>query len=144
MDRDRLIATLRQIKSLIDRTIEEIEQEGSKSKRLPVPRRGRRAKVAEISFSTNLLAFMKQHARGLSGDQKFTLLLARLVEGNTSQQVPVADLKKRWNRMKVVLRGRFNAAYANRAKANGWVDTPKHGVYTLSASWKEALNKANE
>jgi hypothetical protein len=85
---------------------------------------------------------MKKHARGVRSPQKFTLLLAHLAKGNVAQQVPSGELKNQWNKMKVVLGGKFNSAYANRAKANGWVDTPKHGVYTLAASWREAL--ANE
>lgn len=109
------------------------------------PRTGpRRIKAAvDPSFDLNPLAFMKRYGAGLSGPEKFTLLLARLTAGDTSKDIAIAELRKQWNKMKSVMEGRFNPAYANRAKANGWVDTQKQGIYVLCASWKEALGKAN-
>lgn len=84
---------------------------------------------------------MKKTSRGLSGPQKFTLLLAHLGDGNVSKEISSAELEKQWNKMKVVLGGKFNGAYGNRAKANGWVDAPKHGTYVLSNTWESALGK---
>lgn len=91
-----------------------------------------------MDFSLNPLAFMRRYARALQGPQKFTVLVARLAKGRVSDGVPFAEVKKHWNKMKGVL-GKFNPAYANRAKANGWVDPSKHGVCALSSSWKEVL-----
>ena len=100
--------------------------------------------AAHLSFNTNRLAFMKKYAQGLSGHQKFTLLLSHLAKGSISQQVASAEVEKHWNKMKLILGGKYYAAYAIRAKAEGWVDTPKHGLYTLSTLWKDALTKEHD
>ena len=143
MAKDKLIATLQQINALVDDAIAEHVGPGRGAKKSSIRRATRPVKLKEPSFNTNLLAYMKQHARGLPGHNKFTLLLARLVKGSVSKEVSSSELERQWNKMKVIVGGKFNGAYANRAKANGWVDTPKHGTYTLSDSWKEALKQIN-
>lgn len=107
-----------------------------KSKGRSVPRP---SAPTRLSFDLNLRAFMKRYTSGLQGDQKFTLLLARLAKGDTSKRVTFDEIRSQWNRMKTVMGGKFNAAYSNRAKEHGWVDVPKRGEYVLSAQWKEAL-----
>lgn len=144
MDQGKLISILQQIRDLVDEGMDELGRRDSQNKKSAAPRVKRSLKATRLSFTTNVLAFMKKHTRGLSGHQKFTLLLGRLAKGSVLQRVPSAEVEKHWNKMKVVLGGKFNRAYANRAKAEGWVDTPKHGLYTLSPSWKEALTKDNE
>ncbi len=141
MNRAKLLATLLQIKTLTHEAMKEVEigPRGGKSNAVTSAQPKPPVTAAHLSFSTNVLAFMNKHARGLKGPQKFTLLLARLAKGKTSQQVPRTQLKSHWNKMKVVLGGKFNPAHANRAKAKGWVDSPKHGLYTLSISWKDGL-----
>jgi hypothetical protein len=138
MGKTNLISALQQIKSLVDRALKDVDE---------TPRKGRKAlrpispvRPLGLSFSANVLAFMKRYAAGLSGPKKFTLLLAWMTKGNTSQEVASADIEKQWNKMKTVLGGKFNGAYANRAKANGWVDGPKFRIYTLCDSWKESLS----
>jgi hypothetical protein len=142
MAKEDLIATLRQIKALVDDAITKHVGHGREPKKPSEQRVAKSVKIAEPSFNMNLLAFMKQNAQGLSGPNKFTLLLAGVVKGSVSQEVSSSELKRQWNKMKVII-GKFNGAHANRAKANGWVDTPKHGIYTLSHSWKEALKRSN-
>jgi hypothetical protein len=93
-----------------------------------------------LSFSLNTLAFMKKHARSMSGSRKFTLLLAHLVQGKTGREILGDKITSTWNRMKSVLGGAYNAAHATRAKAEGWVDSPKRGHYALSNSWKEVTS----
>jgi hypothetical protein len=93
----------------------------------------------KLSFSLNTLAFMKKYARNMSGSRKFTLLLAHLAQENTGQEISGERIASTWNRMKQVLGGAYNAAHATRAKAEGWIDSPKRGHYALSASWKEAI-----
>ena len=137
MDQIKLVSILQKIGDLVDDALREIGERDGKSKST-IPAK-RPLKTAELSFDTNVLAFMKKHGRKLPGPQKFTLLLAHQVQGKPSEQIPFSDLQKQWNKMKGVLGGKFNPAFANRAKANGWVDTPKHGVYALTGSWKEAL-----
>jgi hypothetical protein len=93
-----------------------------------------------IDFDLPPRAFMKQRARHASGPKKFVLLLAHMTKGNTTANVQRVDVEKLWNRMTAILSGEFNGAYATRAKENGWVDTPRHGVYKLLPGWAKALN----
>lgn len=93
----------------------------------------------DLSFRLNPLAFMKRHAKGLNGSRKFALLLARLAGGEVGKEVPVEEITSTWNKMKSVLGSPYNGAHATRAKSEGWVDSPKKGVYALADSWKESL-----
>jgi hypothetical protein len=94
------------------------------------------ASKATINLSMPIRAFVKQHARDLSGAHKFALLVAYLSEGDTHEEVQMVDVEKQWNRMKPLLGGRFNLAYTTRAKDNGWVDSPKRGAYVILPGWK--------
>ena len=105
---------------------------------LSKPKR-KHAGSADLNFKLNLRAFVKAHSGGLSGPQKFTLLLARLTEGKVSRTIKRKDLQRAWNRMAGLMGTKFNGAYAIRAKDNGWVDTSKNGVYMLTDSWKHAF-----
>jgi hypothetical protein len=139
MDQDKLASALRQIKAVVDEALGEVGREERVSKKAAPRAAAASVSPTSVTFNMNVLAFMNRYARGLTGPQKFALLLARLVKGNISQQLPRAEVEKHWNKMKGVLGGKFNPAHANRAKAKGWVDTPKHGIYTLSDSWKKWL-----
>jgi hypothetical protein len=110
---------------------------GARIKGAATPKRS--VSTSSLSFSLNQRAFMKKHARLLSGSKKFTLLLAHSVKGKVGEVVSVEKLVSEWNRMKGVLGGAFNPAHATRAKENGWIDSPKKGAYALSTSWKEVL-----
>lgn len=139
MDQIKLISALQQIKAIVDEALGEVGRKKVTGK-TPTPHVGTPGvSLTSAAFNMNVLAFMNKYARGLKGPHKFALLLARLVKGSRSQQVSRADVERQWNKMKVVLGGKFNPAHANRAKAKGWVDSPKHGVYTLTSSWKECL-----
>ena len=96
--------------------------------------------TTKLSFSLNSRAFMNKYAKSMSGSRKFTLLLAHLVRGNTGQEISGERIASTWNRMKSVLGGAYNAAHATRAKAEGWIDSPKWGHYALSESWKEVTS----
>ena len=144
MEKDELISTLQQIRILTDECLAGLDTgkarraRSTKKATAPPPKRD-----MNLSFHLNPLAFVKQYGRGLRGPQKFTLLLARLSEGHISQEIARREIEKRWNKMKSVMGGRFNSAHANRAKANGWVDTKKHGVYVLASGWKEIFKDTN-
>jgi hypothetical protein len=97
----------------------------------------------KLNFELNLRAFVKIYSRGLTGPQKFTLILARMTEGKVSQTIKLEELERLWNRMAGLIGTNFNRAYANRAKDNGWVDTPKTGVYVLTNSWKQAIQNVS-
>lgn len=89
--------------------------------------------------SLNPRAFMKRYARGRSGPQKFTLLLACLAKGDSSREITFQRIRGQWHKMTSVI-GKFNPSHSIRAKDNGWVDTKKQGVYVLTPSWKEVLS----
>jgi hypothetical protein len=136
MTTDKMISALRQIQALVNEALREGPTEHSrKPAQQKVPRVG---SVAPMSFDTNILAFMKKHAKGLSGPKKFTLLLARMAKGSLSAQVPYKEIEAQWNNMTTVLGSECNPAHGNRAKAAGWVDWEK-GRWKLTAAWKEAL-----
>jgi hypothetical protein len=92
-----------------------------------------------IDFDLPPRAFMKRQTGDASGPKKFVLLLARVTKGNTTEKVPVLDVEKLWNKMTAILGGDFNRAYATRAKENGWVDSPQHGIYNLLPGWVKVL-----
>jgi hypothetical protein len=89
-------------------------------------------------FSLNPRAFMKKYGRSGTGPQKFTLLLARLANGDGSKEVAFETIRDQWDKMKGII-GKFNPAYSTRAKDEDWIDTKKQGVYVLRPSWKEAI-----
>jgi hypothetical protein len=96
--------------------------------------------AGNLSFSLNTMAFMKKHAKGMSGSRRFTLLLAHLVQGKIGQAISGETITSTWNRMKSILGGVYNAVHANRAKAEGWINSPKRGHYALSHSWREVTS----
>ena len=114
-----------------------------------IPRRSAKAaaqtvpKVASpnLDFTVNARAFVKAHARGLSGLKKFVLLLSYLAKGKVGEEVELKSIQKHWNKMTAptLLGCKFNTFYSNTAKDNGWVNTRKTGVYVLASSWKKVL-----
>jgi len=90
-------------------------------------------------FKLPIRFFMKRYGAGMSGAKRFGLLVARMTGGNDAATVQRAEVEKLWNRMKPLMGGSFNGAYSNRAKENGWVDSPKAGQYALLPGWREIL-----
>jgi hypothetical protein len=109
-------------------------------KKAPSPLRTSSAVVETLNFGTNIRAFMKTYSKGLSGPQKFAVLLARLAKGSASSPIPLSEIDAQWNRMAGLLGGEFNRAYAVRSKENGWVDSPKQGIYILLPGWTDILS----
>lgn len=95
---------------------------------------------AHLDYSLPERAFMKKHSARLSGAKKFTLLLAYLAKGKAGQEVQLAEIAKRWNKMTSILGYEFNRFFTNAAKENGWVDVKKAGVYVLRPSWREVFH----
>jgi len=140
MDKNRLVSALTEIGRIATEALRGVEAKPTRAIKglLPAEKRGDRP--AEISFGMNILAFTKKYCAHLTGDRKFTLLLAYLTKGETSKRVSLGDMKSHWNKM-TSLMGKFNPAYANRAKANDWIDTPIHGSYNLAGGWRSALDR---
>jgi hypothetical protein len=84
-------------------------------------------------------AFIKAHARTLSGPKKFALLVAYLSKNDPGKTVLFTDIESNWNRMTGLL-GKYNSAHSTRAKDNGWVDSPKQGVYVIVPGWEVILS----
>lgn len=94
---------------------------------------------SNVDFSLPLRPFMKRHAMGASGARKFAILVARMAKGDLKADVRFAEIEKQWNKMTQLMGGKFNGAHATRAKDQGWVDSPKHGMYRLIDGWRGAL-----
>jgi len=95
---------------------------------------------APLNFVTPIRAFVKLHARNLTGSQKFALLVAYLAKGDGQKEIQMTDVENHWNRMKPLLGGKFNLAYTTRAKDDGWVDSPKRGIYKILPDWKRIFD----
>lgn len=59
----------------------------------PAPRQ--RA-VGNIDYSTNIRAFVRRHSAGMSGQKKFTLLVAYLSKGDSSRRISLDEIQKQW------------------------------------------------
>lgn len=94
--------------------------------------------ITDVDFSVSARPFVRKFgAQNMSGPQKFALLLAWIVKGDTSKTVEVKIIKKEWERMTEPMGGKYNPAYSTRANDNGWIDIPDKGVYKLRTNWEE-------
>jgi len=113
------------------------------SKSAPVKKKSASKKASNVPATVNLSSpirpFVKKHARGMGGAQKFTLLLAHITKGDTKKEVTLATIQKQWSKLKGTL-GDWNRAHSTRAKDQEWVDSPKNGTYVLLSGWKGILN----
>jgi hypothetical protein len=98
--------------------------------------KGEASRPEHLDITLPVRAFMKRYGRGIPGARKFVLLVARMANGNLEARVPRSDIEKQWNKMKELMGGPFNSAHASRARDDGWVDVPEHGLYKLRAAWK--------
>lgn len=139
MSQKNIVERLNQIKDLVDECLSELAEVSDKKP----SKKASSAKppATKLDFSLNERAFVKKHARAMSGPKKFVLLVAYLAKGDPKKEVTLKDVKKNWNKMtsSSLLGGKFNSFYTNTAKENGWINTPSKGVYTLRQSWKEVL-----
>lgn len=94
---------------------------------------------APFNFQLPVRAFMKRYATELSGPKKLTLLIAYMARGQTALPVARADVEKHWKKMSGLLGGGYNGAYDTRARDNGWIISPKAGVFELVDGWVEAV-----
>ena len=86
--------------------------------------------------------FVKKYSGGMSGPEKFTLLLAYLTKGDATKTVALSDIENQWSRMtgKGLLGMKFNRFYPSQARDNDWASTEKAGAYRLRPSWKAIFN----
>ena len=97
--------------------------------------------TTDINFDLPVRPFMKKYAQSMSGPKRLTLLIARLAQGDTQALVQRVEIGKLWNKMTLLMGGRFNPAYDTRARENGWVNSPKPGTYVLLPTWREVFLK---
>lgn len=96
--------------------------------------------VTSVDLSLPIRAFIKQYARGLSGPERFTILVAYLSKGQLATEVSSSEIEEQWNKMKPLLGGsELNRAHSTRAKEHGWIDSPSRGKYVIRSTWKGAL-----
>lgn len=88
----------------------------------------------------NSRAYLKKHAKGLSGAKKFVLVVACLAKGVAGEKISSGAVTDLWGSLTGVL-GKYNGAYATRATETGWVNSPprKQG-YSLGNNWRQVLS----
>jgi len=146
MDKAKLISSLKQIKELADECLAGF-QDSAEPKRVakrsaissPKPR------PTKIDFDKPMRPFIKEHAKGMNGQEKFTLLLSWLVKGDLNKEAALSEIKKNWNKMKSkdLLGMDFNYFFPGEAKDNDWVECKKKGFYNLRPDWKKIFASSN-
>ena len=133
-----LIYKLKTIQALVGDCLKFLSQSRNVHTSKPYTARRSLASAPSLNFESNARAFVKRHGRNLTGPKKFVLVLAYLTKGNISKEVSSDAIEQLWSTMRSSsLLGKFNRAFANRAKDNGWVDSKKRGFYNLDRSWKD-------
>ncbi len=142
MNHAQLIDKLTRIKMLADECLRDlaVSQRQYRAPAAPAPRTARI--TGDIDFTLPVRPFVKKYVSGLSGPKKFTLLLARLVEGDLRKEMSLLEVEKAWGSMTALMGMKFNRFYSQQAKDSDWVDTKRKGVYILRPSWKEVINHA--
>jgi len=140
MDKIKLISSLKQIKALAEESLVSFEDSATAqrvAKKSAVHSLDRKPLAPD--FSKPIRPFIKKYAKGMSGPEKFVLLLSRLVKGESNQEVALKEIEKYWNSMKSksLLAMDFNRFFAGRAKDNDWVESKKKGFYSLRPDWKK-------
>lgn len=105
--------------------------------------RPRAGATTRVDFSSNIRAFVKRYAGGMSGPQKFALLLAYLTKGDSSKRISLDEIQRHWNKMTArgLLGVKFNRFYSATARERDWVSTEKSGLYYLRPSWREIIHE---
>ncbi len=144
MKRDEMVDRLRQIEKLVAECLRAVDESPAAAPETPA--RNNKGKHSTGHFTPELgvpiKPFVKKHAGKMSGPQRLTLLVGHMAKGKVSSIVELAAIQKAWGKMTLLL-GKFNPAYANRAKYNGWIDSPKPGSYVLLAGWTEIFSGKN-
>lgn len=142
MDPNKLTCTLQQIKTLVDECLKDIG-DAARPKRASKkpPAHSHVPEPPSIVFDKPLRPFIKQYANGMSGPEKFVLLLSRLVKGDLKKEISLEEVQRHWNKMtsKPLLDQDFNYFFPAQAKDNDWVETKKKGLYKLRPSWKDVF-----
>lgn len=143
MNRERLIASLKEMEKLVADCLAAAGESDSAKRRTKTsarPTSTKRSSSQAPDFESSFRFFMNQHAKGMNGQQRFALVLAYVTKGKVKTEVKLKTIREAWSGMKGLL-GKFNTGYATWAKDNGWVDSPKPRVYVLLSGWTEILKE---
>lgn len=141
MDRSKIRKNLLEIKALIDQCLADLDS--SKSRRgAKSTENSHAASTTQVDLDVPVRAFVKKYAKGMSGPKKFTLLLARLAQGDLKAEIALSDIVRSWNKMRAssMMGMNFNRFYPGQAKTNDWVDSGRKGFYKLRPSWRRILS----
>jgi hypothetical protein len=106
------------------------------------PQSSKKTSQTGIDFTLSNRAFAKRHVtKRTSGPRKFVILLAYIAKGSTGSQVQADRITKEWAKVRGPMGGKYQRVFATRAKDEGWIDSPRQGVFILLPSWKEAFTK---
>lgn len=137
-----IVEKLRAAESLIHESLQLLGESPRATRSSRSTPRPARSGGSAIRFNLNERAFVKKYAKPLvGGPRKFVALLAYLANGNRGTAIDSKALKKLWNKTsaKDLLGMKYNAAFANRAKTEGWVNSAKRGVFNLEEPWREVF-----
>lgn len=144
MDKTELISSIQQIKDLAEKCLDGLG--GFKPSR-QIPKTstdpGRTSKPPSIDFDVPMRPFVKMFSKGMSGAEKFTLILSHLAKGDLKREIDVKIIEKHWNKMKTLLGMDFNPCLTVRAKDGDFIESKKKGFYNLRPNWKRILKSFN-
>ena len=134
MDKTSLLERLKEIEKLAKECMSGLDSKIETQK----TKGNIRVSNKNIDFDIPIRAFVKKYSKGLSGPKKFALLVAYFSKGELKKEIQLDEVEKNWNKMKSkqLLGMEFNRNCSIRAKENDWVETKKHGVYSLRPLWK--------
>lgn len=137
-----LIARIEEARNALDAALDVLRSGGAQPKRVDAPRPPRAESSSALDFTMSMRPFVKKYSGGMSGPEKFTLLLAYLTKGDATKTVALSDIENQWSRMtgKGLLGMKFNRFYPSQARDNDWASTEKAGAYRLRPSWKAIFN----
>lgn len=144
LDNGNIIAQLEQARSIIDTVISSLSagtRVDKKKKVISSPAANSKLSQSEIDLEMPLRAFAKKYSSGLSGGQKFALLLAHMTKGNEQKIVPLSKIEKSWNTItaKGLFGMKFNRFYTSNARENDWV-VGDGGGYRLRPNWRKIFD----
>ena len=134
-----LTRKLEQIRLIVQECLVALSSSSAAKNEARKPRGSRTAGSSQIDFDLPVRAFMKAYAKPVSGHARFALLIVRLAKGKEGVDISMKEINHEWNKIRGLLGGELKRIYSTRAKENGWVDSKKHGVYTLRHSWRHIL-----
>jgi hypothetical protein len=144
MDTQELTGKLRQIKQLADECLLGLNSKRGKLAKSGATRKSLFHSIPqEFDFNVPLQPFMARYSKGMSGPKKFTLLLARLTEGDLKKEISLAQIETNWNKMTSahLLGMKFNRFYPVQAKDRDWVEAKRKGFYNLRPNWEGIIKQ---